>query len=139
MANGIKALLVSAEPDGEGDALVTFRVPADARLYTGEYLLVQAFAVELAKAQEDADLSKPLSNAPGPNSQLGTQWRDIATAPKDGTAIILWPLELEDETRATVGHWYVHPAVQGFITPEIDCGDFEFEPTHWQPLPGGIE
>jgi len=51
MVNGIKALLIGAEPAGEGDALVTFRVPADARLYTGEYLLVQAFAVELAKAQ----------------------------------------------------------------------------------------
>lgn len=30
-------------------------------------------------------------------------------------------------------HWYVHPSVTGWNTDDFDCGDYEFEPTHWRP------
>lgn len=60
-------------------------------------------------------------------------WQDMSTAPKDGMCF-----DSQDRTnykrrvfRDT--YWYVHPAVQGFVTKEIDCTDYEFEPTHWRP------
>lgn len=60
-------------------------------------------------------------------------WQPIETAPKDGTKF-----QSQDRTnykRRTFKdtYWYIHPAVQGWITDEIDCADYEFEPTHWRP------
>lgn len=62
-------------------------------------------------------------------------WRPIADAPKDGTVFLAWPCVLRDFTAAVETYWYVHPSVQGWITDAIDCNDYEFEPTHWMPLP----
>ena len=61
-------------------------------------------------------------------------WLNIDTAPKDGSRF-----ESQDRTNYkrrvfTNTYWYVHPAVQGFVTEEIDCTDYEFEPTHWRPV-----
>lgn len=63
------------------------------------------------------------------------EWRPIETAPKDGT-------RFDSQDRGNYGHrvftntyWYVHPSVQAWVTAEIDCCDYEFEPSHWRPTP----
>jgi hypothetical protein len=65
----------------------------------------------------------------------GREWRAIETAPKDGTIILAWPCEFAAGLAAVPAFWYVHPSVQGWTTDLLDCADYEFEPTLWQPLP----
>ncbi len=66
----------------------------------------------------------------------GEGWRPIETAPKDGTRFLSWPAHLDGGVTAAVETWwYEHPSTQGWITDAFDCGDYEFAPTHWQPLP----
>lgn len=70
------------------------------------------------------------------------EWLPIHTAPKDGTKF-----KAQDRTNYGLRvfrdtHWYTHPSVQDWITDVIDCGDYLFEPTHWQkaaptPTPAG--
>lgn len=62
-------------------------------------------------------------------------WRDISTAPKDGTEFLAWPCLTTDGEIVVKAHRYKHPSVEGWITDEIDCNDYDFRPTHWQPLP----
>jgi len=62
-------------------------------------------------------------------------WRDIETAPKDGSVFLAWPGEMEACNAAVPTSWYVHPSVQGWVTDAYDCGEYEFNPTHWMPLP----
>lgn len=57
-------------------------------------------------------------------------WMPIETAPRDGSEFEAW---YNGEVYVT--RWYVHPSVQGWITDEFDCGDYEFEPTLWRPSP----
>lgn len=66
-------------------------------------------------------------------------WRDIATAPRDGTDCVLW-----DGRRARFGSWRVD---EGFASKEpmwlddsyddFSCGfaSVPITPTHWMPLP----
>jgi hypothetical protein len=57
-------------------------------------------------------------------------WRDIRSAPKDGTPFLAW----EGEERGPFKCW-MH---QGFSTDEyywMDHQDSEPDPTHWMPLP----
>jgi hypothetical protein len=65
------------------------------------------------------------------------EWRPIATAPKDGTRFLAWPCELQDGPAVVKAYWYVHPSVQAWITDELDCTDYDFNPTVWVPLPQG--
>jgi hypothetical protein len=51
-------------------------------------------------------------------------WQPIATAPKDGTEILGWPVEGGNSTIAIVSFF------RGWTS-----GDYDAEPTHWQPLP----
>jgi hypothetical protein len=55
-------------------------------------------------------------------------WRDIATAPKDGTNFL-----------ALVSHNRKHHQLVGCITPSGSFvswpGRWNYQPTHWQPLP----
>lgn len=62
------------------------------------------------------------------------QWQDISTAPKDGTAVLIWnPSSYQGKGGSFVGiyfktreyglQWICHP---GYIRAE---------PTHWMPLP----
>lgn len=67
----------------------------------------------------------------------GAEWRPIETAPKDGTKFLAWPCFLQANMAAAVEtSWYRHPSVEGWTTDAIDCGDYEFEPTIWMPIPG---
>ena len=60
------------------------------------------------------------------------QWQPIATAPKDGTAVLLcWPFWCP--RRPTIGVFGLH-GVQQWFAPETLEGDGD-GPTHWMPLP----
>ncbi len=54
------------------------------------------------------------------------EWKDIKDAPRDGTKFIA---AYNDRIYTT--YWYTHPYAQGWITDEYDCGNYEFEPTHF--------
>jgi hypothetical protein len=60
------------------------------------------------------------------DSQKVNTWQPIATAPKDGTEILAWPVE------DSVGIVYF-----GGSEWQLWGGysNFDIEPTHWQPLP----
>jgi hypothetical protein len=66
--------------------------------------------------------------------QEAMRWRPIATAPKDGIAILLWYPDRESFNPGAIEGWY-------FSSPkEIDDGWETIigtigEPTHWMPLP----
>lgn len=75
--------------------------------------------------------SGPIS---APPVALPEGWRDISTAPKDGTAVLIWNpssyqgkggvfVSLYFKTRDYGMQWICHP---GYVRAE---------PTHWQPLP----
>lgn len=62
-----------------------------------------------------------------------TEWRDIATAPKDGTEVFAW-----DGSDNIICHW--HGSVAGWVTDwetvsGYDVGWNKVSPTHWLPLP----
>jgi hypothetical protein len=57
----------------------------------------------------------------------------IGDAPRDGTRVHAWPCRLADGPRVVEAYWYSHPSVSGWVTDALDCGDYEFEPTHWVP------
>ncbi len=69
------------------------------------------------------------------SSPAREEWRTIESAPKDGSEFLAWPCSTEKGNIVVKAHWYVHPSVQAWLTDEIDCGDYEFQPTHWRPLP----
>lgn len=57
-------------------------------------------------------------------------WRDIATAPKDGTSILVWA---DGYDRPEVVRWAVRRGVGGWLGG--DNSIFDDTPTHWMPLP----
>ena len=62
-------------------------------------------------------------------------WRDIETAPRDGTELLL----INDDGIQVVGRWskHNHVPLYGWIR-QIELYGEEvdgFDPTHWQPLP----
>jgi hypothetical protein len=60
------------------------------------------------------------------------RWRPIATAPTDGTNVLLWwPFWCKN--RPTIG-WFGYKGIQQWIAPEALEGDGD-GPTHWMPLP----
>ena len=60
----------------------------------------------------------------------GSPWRPIATAPKDGTAILGWWFN-----ECMIVDWCVVVERWGSTPDGEDM--FEPEPTHWMPLPDG--
>jgi hypothetical protein len=85
-------------------------------------------------AQELADTLSALGGRPE------TGWQPIATAPKDGTAILIWQPRTDfvrsvrewkncDDSRYAVGYWRTWVGSWG------NRNDADVEPTHWQPLP----
>lgn len=69
-----------------------------------------------------------------------SQWRDIETAPKDGTHIMAcrgpftsnWTFA---QAPAYVCHWWNNPGEEGWYLSSGDSGQISWHPTHWQPLP----
>jgi hypothetical protein len=59
---------------------------------------------------------------------MNTEWKPIASAPKDGTRVLLWN---EKFTAPCSGQFY------GFDDWKMDSDipPFAFQPTHWMPLP----
>jgi hypothetical protein len=69
-------------------------------------------------------------------------WQPMATAPKDGTRVLLWPCRWTAEGMATAfyncGMWWIEsPNVRGeiraFTDPVEDATHWPF--THWRKLP----
>jgi hypothetical protein len=54
------------------------------------------------------------------------EWRDISTAPKDGSRVLLWA---DKWTGPAAGIW------ANSWTVGYDLPPFLYEPSHWQPLP----
>jgi hypothetical protein len=67
-----------------------------------------------------------------------TEWQPIDTAPKDGTAILIWPAQsaltgsTECMTISYVVRW--HDWKEAWIEASGEEYD-TFYPTHWMPLP----
>ena len=80
-----------------------------------------------------------------------SEWQKIATAPKDGTQVLLWAESWEMTWGVQIG--YFCDAYQRWETPEgvvedndedfdpnaevfeESCDDINLGPTHWMPLP----
>lgn len=70
-------------------------------------------------------------------ARLAAGWQDIATAPKDGTEVMLFR---EMEPWRVMGHgaWFQHGKVGGWIARGFHEPPGELglaHPTHWMPLP----
>lgn len=70
------------------------------------------------------------------------EWQDIASAPKDGTPILVWSCSVRDELSGEalplIGHWCdIEGWTVGEWDPEFDCYRKTnlVSITHWQPLP----
>lgn len=65
-----------------------------------------------------------------------TAWRDIASAPKDGTYVLLFfpgPLMDMESPGLAVGRYYTDSG--WWVTAIWASGHPVKQPTHWQPLP----
>jgi hypothetical protein len=72
-------------------------------------------------------------NGSSPSPLFGTPL-DIATAPKDGTRILIC---LEHETW-TVGSWDYRDDQRCWVDDGYDPMPFILDPTHWMPLPPAV-
>lgn len=114
---------------------------------------------KLSQAEKDLALSKPLYSRrklEEENAQLRRQvergqWRDISTAPKDGTDILLWAESWDMTWGIQAGHygedcWHTAEGKasdneDGFdpdVEPDEDEEGWEdrnLGPTHWMPMP----
>jgi hypothetical protein len=67
-----------------------------------------------------------------------TDWQPIETAPKDGTAILIWPAQsaLTGSTECMIISYVVrwHDWKESWIEASGEEYD-TFYPTHWMPLP----
>jgi hypothetical protein len=72
-----------------------------------------------------------------------TEWQPIATAPKDGTTILLyWPHYPEEQSGVVwLGRWKQNDRLaKAYFSDTCEWDDFELSeprhaPSHWQPLP----
>jgi len=87
----------------------------------------------MAEILELRELKRKLQSPAG-------EWRPIATAPKDGRKLLLWPTDGSHhrncEPQSTIGYWTEHApgtkyAGKGFWMGWNKCKN----PTHWLPLP----
>ena len=72
-----------------------------------------------------------------PDGQEGDMyWRDIESAPKDGTSIIGFDPECGSGEYFWFGSWYGNKNDQGWMPANLDeeYGGYSFL-THWMPLP----
>ena len=82
---------------------------------------------EEVEAEVSAALTKMVADE---RRYAGSPWRPIASAPKDGTAILGWW-----GTECMIVDWCVVVERWGSTHDGEDM--FEPEPTHWMPLPEG--
>lgn len=82
---------------------------------------------EDAEREVSAALNKMVADE---RRYAGSPWRPIATAPKDGTAILGWWFN-----ECMIVDWCVVVERWGSTHDGEDM--FEPEPTHWMPLPEG--
>ena len=63
-----------------------------------------------------------------PLMEIGmSEWRDIATAPGDGTRLLVY--------NRHVGQWVAYFDLNWQGCPVWSTKRYEMEPTHWMPLP----
>ena len=66
-------------------------------------------------------------------TDAGAGWRDIATAPRDGTRILA---AVDGAVRVVAYGKTSHLPWRGFCLADQGAEDFDLcKPTHWQPLP----
>ena len=82
---------------------------------------------EEVEAEVSAALTKMVADE---RRYSGSPWRPIATAPKDGTAILGWWFN-----ECMIVDWCV--VVERWSSTHDGEDMFEPEPTHWMPLPEG--
>jgi len=84
---------------------------------------------------------KALAALPPGDAPQTCAWREIATAPKDGTAILLYVADERGSQWANqIGVWWDDGEAPGFFRYQEDqrrLGAYSraHQPTHWQPLP----
>ena len=65
-------------------------------------------------------------------------WQPIETAPKDGTWFLGWRNGYYEQDRVQVFRWHeaTLPQDSGWMNaPDNHEHGFDYEPTHWMPLP----
>lgn len=70
------------------------------------------------------------------NARVGEDWQPIDTAPKDGTAFLLWVATKASVSRIRIGTWsqrYCNWVSQDWRNRRVHGDDAEI--THWRPLP----
>jgi hypothetical protein len=73
--------------------------------------------------------------APSPSPPGESGWQPIATAPKDGTMVMIY--DQGDPTPIAVAYWTTSVWVDGgaWVQEEHRSDTYTFNPTHWMPLP----
>jgi hypothetical protein len=80
-------------------------------------------------------------------TQMKSEWQPIETAPKDGTAVLLWGGQYEDDLNGPRDNEIISYA--HFVPDDFDEGDpgrweelggcyyssWIHNPTHWHPVP----
>lgn len=62
-------------------------------------------------------------------------WQTIKTAPKDGSAILLYPCEIFSEISPDIGYWSTDQDEDFESWRTLDDEWIVPSPTHWMPLP----
>jgi len=68
-----------------------------------------------------------------------TKWQPIETAPKDGTAILLWCPPDDGWESFIVQGWYESGIYDRRFYNAVDENPLMPQPTHWMPLPTSPE
>ncbi len=119
--DGISELIGSSHSDAEMWA----GRKKEAR-FRREVELYEAVSAKLMRIRRLSPASVAQDRAPAP------EWQPIATAPTDGTNVLLWwPFWCAG--RPTIG-WFGYKGIQQWVAPEALDGDGD-PPTHWMPLP----
>lgn len=70
---------------------------------------------------------------------MNTDWRSIDSAPKDGTAVLLWAKDLRFPGEMCVAQ-YMTVDIEWWHVTDGKFGPWPLRgpsPTHWMPLPAG--
>jgi len=77
----------------------------------------------------------PKNTGHGGEQRIGyrvmSMWKPIETAPKDGTACLIYT----EMGEMYLAYWDVWPMVSGWVIGYDQTPDNRIRPTHWMPLP----